>query len=335
MKNKLTVSKRYILVVATALILSIIASGSLSCNSKPEPIRIGLPPYTPAYEPVYVAASQGFFSANGLNATIKEYESGQAAVQGMLAGEMDIAGASEYPVVGNALNKDEIRIIASISQGLDFSIIGRKDRGIETVQDFKGKRIGVTFHTINEFYLGRFLSLNGIQTSEVTLVNLPLAKLEDALANGSVEAVVCREPYTGSIKKRLATSVLSWPIQSYQPTYALIVLGTDMVAQHPDTVKRFLTSIKKADEYIMLHQSEVKASIQKKLAYDDATMATYWSQLQFSLNLDQSLVVAMEDEARWMISNNLTSEEEVPFFNDYIYEDALKAVKPEAVNIIR
>jgi hypothetical protein len=36
-----------------------------------------------------------------------------------------------------------------------------------------------------------------------------------------------------------------------------------------------------------------------------------------------------------MIKNNLTAQKEVPLFNNYIYEDALKAIKPEAVNIIR
>jgi hypothetical protein len=67
----------------------------------------------------------------------------------------------------------------------------------------------------------------------------------------------------------------------------------------------------------------------------DKDIARIWSQNQFGLSLDQSLVVAMEDEARWMIKNNLTAEKDVPFFNDYIYEGALKAIKPEAVNIIR
>ena len=56
---------------------------------------------------------------------------------------------------------------------------------------------------------------------------------------------------------------------------------------------------------------------------------------QFSLSLDQSLITAMEDEARWMIKNYLTTEKKVPDFLNYIYADGLKAVKPEAVNIIR
>ena len=36
-----------------------------------------------------------------------------------------------------------------------------------------------------------------------------------------------------------------------------------------------------------------------------------------------------------MIKNNLTTEKKVPDFLDYIHEDGLKAIKPEAVNIIR
>jgi hypothetical protein len=46
-----------------------------------------------------------------------------------------------------------------------------------------------------------------------------------------------------------------------------------------------------------------------------------------------SLVTAMEDEARWMIINNLTSERTMPNFRDYIYTKGLKEVKPESVNI--
>ena len=42
----------------------------------------------------------------------------------------------------------------------------------------------------------------------------------------------------------------------------------------------------------------------------------------------------MEDEVRWMISNSLTTEKQVLNFLGYIYEDGLRPVKPEAVNII-
>jgi NitT/TauT family transport system substrate-binding protein len=64
-------------------------------------------------------------------------------------------------------------------------------------------------------------------------------------------------------------------------------------------------------------------------------MADVWPSHQYSLTLDQSLITAMEDEGRWMIGNNLTSERQLPNFLDYVYEDSLKAIKPDAVKIIR
>ncbi len=81
------------------------------------------------------------------------------------------------------------------------------------------------------------------------------------------------------------------------------------------------------------HPSEVMVIVQKRLNKIEAYMAK--PQHQFSVTLNLSFIIAMNDETRWMISNNLTTEKQVPNFLEYIYEDALKKVKPEAVNIIR
>ena len=54
---------------------------------------------------------------------------------------------------------------------------------------------------------------------------------------------------------------------------------------------------------------------------------------QFRLSLDQPILVSLEDEARWAIRNKLTDVTKVPNYLDYIYTDALKAVKPGAVTI--
>jgi hypothetical protein len=42
----------------------------------------------------------------------------------------------------------------------------------------------------------------------------------------------------------------------------------------------------------------------------------------------------MEDEARWMIKNNLTTQKTIPDFRNYVYKDGLEAGRPGSVNII-
>ena len=121
--------------------------------------------------------------------------------------------------------------------------------------------------------------------------------------------------------------------QSGQSLYALAVSTDKWLTDHPEIVKRFLKSLAQAEEFLVHHPSEAKVIIQKRLNIDEADLAAIWPQDTFSLSLDQSLILAMEDEARWLISNNLTTEKAVPNFLDYIYIDGLKAVKPGGVRI--
>jgi len=62
-------------------------------------------------------------------------------------------------------------------------------------------------------------------------------------------------------------------------------------------------------------------------------MAAMWPNQQFSLTLDQSLLIAMNDEGRWTIDNNLSGGKTMPNFRDYIYTKGLEQVKPESINI--
>jgi len=286
--------------------------------------------------PLFVAENQDFFLRNGLNVTFKIYDVGLNAATGLVNGEVDMASpVAEYVMVGKIFDHKKIQAIASIDK-VDYAfVIGRKDRGIEKVSDLKGKKIGVVRGTILEFQLGRFLELNGVNPADVTLVHGTLPQSASAIVNGDVDAVMSIPPFTTSIQKQLGANAALWSAQNIQPFYSLVLAGNEWIKQHPKTVERFLRAMKQAEEFIIDHPDEAKDILRKKLNFSDEEIARVWSQNQFSLSLDQSLIIAMEDEARWMINNNLTAEKQVPDFLDYIYMDGLEAVKPEAVNIIR
>ena len=282
----------------------------------------------------YIGEDRGYFAENGINVTMRDYESGAKAVQGMENKEVDISGSAEYPFVIEALKNKTIRIIGCIDKFQIQYCVGRKDRGINDVSDLKGKKIGLSRGTIAEFYLGRFLNLHGIRLQDVTLIDVPTSQFADAIANGSVDALDVSNIYVDQIAERLGSDINIWPSQSDQPGYWVLAGRSDWIAGHPEAINLFLKSIGQAEQYAIDHPAEAKAIVQKRLNYTDTYMATIWPQHQFSLTLDQSLVTAMEDEARWMIKNNLTTQKTVPDFRDYIYKDGLDAVRPESVNII-
>jgi len=113
----------------------------------------------------------------------------------------------------------------------------------------------------------------------------------------------------------------------------LIISTDEWITKHPEPVSRFLKSLKQAEEYVLRNPDKAKSILQKRLNLNAAYMETVWSQNQLGLSLGQSLTLAMEDEARWMIENNLTTETAIPDFMDYVYVDGLKEVKPEETSI--
>lgn len=328
-------SKRFARTTLLLVVILALGFGAVSCSGNVESITVAYAPFE-ATALLWIAQEQSFFGQNGLNVTPGRYDTGVGSLDAMLNGEADLAvGANEFPLVGRALQKVEIRTIASIAKSEFIYLVGRKDRGIQQVSDLKGKRIGTTFRTIAQFFLGRFLELNGINIDDITLVEVKTPEeWVNAVVNGEIDAIVTAQPYADAAKQRLGDNAIVWSVQSNQPLQTQVISTEQWVTEHPDLIVRFLRSLALAEEYVILHPVEAKAIVQKQLSVDAAYMDTVWSQNQFSLSLDQSLIVAMEDEARWMIANNLTTETQVPDFLDYIYVDGLEAIKPNAVNII-
>ncbi len=303
-------------------------------SGKMESITIGTLPYEGSAL-IYIAEGQKFFKANGLDITIKDYETGLATTDALQKGEVDVAACAEFIIVGKAFQKEKILNIATVAKNLNELIIGRADRGIKNFVDLRGKKVGVPRKTVAEFYLGRFLELKGMNIKEITLVDLLPSRLSDALAQGEVDAVIVWQPWASQIENQVLKDKVVWPAQSNQLLYWNIIGKGTWVANHPGLIKKLLSSLIQAEEYLVRHPGEAKAIVQTRLKYDDAYMMKVWSQQQSSVTLDQSLITAMEDEARWMIKNNLTEEETVPDFMNYIYVDGLKGIRPEAVNMIQ
>jgi NitT/TauT family transport system substrate-binding protein len=318
-------------IVSILVLTSCFVSG---CSRKPDSIRYGAIPSGSAAL-VYIAQDRGFFQDDGLIVSVKDYPTGVGTTDALLKGEVDVAWSAEFPMVSRAFSGEEISIFAVSSRFSDQYLFGLKDDGIEDVSDLKGKRIGVPLKTIAEFYLARFLELNNINLQDISLVSVLPPQSVEAITSSSVDGVVTWEPYSSTIKEKMVNRIVAWPVQSSQPGFGVMIGRNDWLRGNPKLVQRFLRSLARAEDYLVHKTEAAKDIVQTRMNYDDAFMEVFWSETHFELSLDQSLIIAMEDEARWMIDNGITIEKQVPNFLDYIYEDALKTVKPEVVNIIR
>lgn len=281
-----------------------------------------------------IAEEKGYFKENGLDAQVDEYDSGATSMAALLSGAADVAIAADFVGVTNIFANDDVRILAKVSDQDVWQVVARKDKGISTPSDLAGKRIGVTRKTSGEFYLGRFLTFNGLKLEDVQVEDLPPSGMIEGLESGLLDAVVTFEPNAYALKRKLGGGVISWSAQANQWTTALAYSTAPFVAANPDIVERYLRSLAQAEAYAAAYPDEAREIVAHSTGQDAAFMSYIWPKFDFTMDMKQDLLLAMEEETRWVIDNRLTDESRVPNYLENLYFAGLENVKPDSVTVV-
>jgi len=315
------------------IVIGILVGG---CSQQREKVTLGVESsLLPAS--VWVAESKGYFEEEGLDLTIKEFNSGKASFLAMLEGEgIDISTVAPTPIMFSSFDRQDFSIFAIFAYAYeDIKVIAHRGKGITTAADLKGKKIGTPKGTTGQFVTEAFLIHNGLLLSEVEVIDISPAKLPDALNNNRVDAIVIWEPHAYNARNLLGQDAVRLPSSDiYRTTFNFMVMK-DFAQAHPEVLNKFLRAIDRATDFIAEHKEESQDIVAERLKLDKEVMTTIWDDVTMEIFLDQSLIVTIEAEARWAIKNKLTNKTEVPNYLDYIYYDALEDVKPEAIGIIR
>jgi NitT/TauT family transport system substrate-binding protein len=282
---------------------------------------------------IYVAEDQGFFEENGLDVTIKGYASGKACADALINGEADIATSAGFVFVSNSFDHTDLRVFGTVATAQVKELVARKDKGITTIDDLVGKKIGVTRKSGAEFLFGVFLTLNALSYEDVELVDLKPSEIVEAISNGDIDAGFTWDPYTYIIRGELGENIISWP--GGEDFYFVLLTKEDWIENNPAAAERFIKSVLEAEDYIKDNSEEAKEFVKNRFDYESDYIDYSWPKQEFVVTLEQAMLITFEDQTRWRIKQGLTDATEVPNYLDYIYMDALEKVKPEAIGIIR
>lgn len=287
--------------------------------------------------PIIIAMSKGYFQEEGLEVNFREIQSAKQAFLNMMKGEgVDISAVAEVPAVATSFDSKDFYFLATIVYSYDDKVIANKNKGVNVIADLKDKKIGVSGKgTSTHFFLSTLASVNRFEETELEIIFMAPNELTIALENGTLDAVVLWEPLASKAEQLLQNKSVVFPNEKiYRKTYNLMV-KKDFARDHPETLEKFLRAINKANGFIEKNREESILLVAEIVKIDKKELTKIWNENYYSLSLDQSLLLTLEDEARWTIKNNLTNATTVPNYLDYIYTDALEKVKPEAVTIIR
>ncbi|HTV22180.1 MAG TPA: ABC transporter substrate-binding protein [Polyangiaceae bacterium] len=151
-----------------------------------------------------IGLKKGWFDAAGVKVDFKWFEyvpsmeafsAGKVDAVAMTNGDQLVTGASGAPSVALLLN--------DYSNGNDMIVA---KAGIESLEQLKGKKIGVEVGFVSHLLLLNALKQAKLSDKDIEIVNVPTDQTPQALKSGSVDAIVAWQPNSGQALREVAGS---------------------------------------------------------------------------------------------------------------------------------
>lgn len=226
-----------------------------------------------------VGESAGIFKANGTQLQITALAGGAKLHQAMVAGSLDIAlgAGTDFGLLVKGAPEKGVGVLATVPSNI--VIQASKLSGVTTVTGLKGKKVAVSSVGSLTYWMARKLSqhegwgLDGMQLVATGGGQANVAGFE----TGSLDAAVTSLEAALRVEQAGQGKVLLSFGEIVNPFIAHVIYATDaMIAQHPDTLRRFLKGWYETVAWAKTHKAEtIKYSQPETLLNDDLASKVY------------------------------------------------------------
>ena len=285
---------------------------------------------------VSIAVQKGYFAEQGLEVEVKEFKTGDDATRAVFEGKADIATVAETAFVFDSFREKDFSLFATIgSWDNEVKIVARTDRNINSIADLRGKRVGTHPKISVHYFLSQALLKHGLTMRDITPVFKKAGELPAALEAGEIDAFSLREPFIGEATQRLKGNVQVFAEPGlYWKSFSLVARNKTL-AERSDALQRFLRALRKAEMLVREQPREAAGILAAWLNSTSDKIAADLDQVKLRLGLEQRIVYVLENAAAWAMDENLVTAKTMPNYLLLINADALRAVKPYSVTIIK
>jgi len=220
---------------------------SLSINKKQEnKIRLGyMPSWAEGTFPVVAMKNGKIAENNGLDIQYIPSEYGPPLVEGALARKYDVIFTGWVPAVSLMSKSDDWVVVSKLAY-FPMALMARNGSNIKTVEDLKGKKVGVGYGSGPYPLVITSLKEAGLEPGkDVQVINMKPADMGVALKTSQVDAVSWAEPSITLFKEHKLAHI----IEEYEDI-GFILFSKQFVKNHPEDVRKFLKAFKESQVYI-------------------------------------------------------------------------------------
>lgn len=234
---------------------------SLMGCSRAEPLLRIASNVWPGYELLYLARHLGYFNDQEIRLT--EVPSATVCIQLLAAGSVEGAMLTLDEVLTARADGLDLRVIAvlDVSLGADVLLVRP---GIDSLQDLKGKRIGVEQSAVGAVMLDAVLQKAGLEPADINAVYMTVNKHRTAYSRGEVDALISFEPVRTQLVREGARLLFSSADIPGRIIDVLAVLPS-AIDKSPLALAQLVDAHFRARQYFLEHPQEASAALADRL----------------------------------------------------------------------
>lgn len=176
------------------LLATLLAGLTMAASAIAEPLKIGYSDW-PGWVAWEIAIEKKMFDKVGVEVQFEWFDY-VASMDAFAAGQLDAVAMTngDALVTGSTGAQNVMILINDYSNGNDMVVAAP---GISSIEELKGKKIGVEVGFVGHLLLLNALEKAGMSETDVELVNVPTNETPQVLASGDVDAIVAWQPSSG------------------------------------------------------------------------------------------------------------------------------------------
>ena len=289
-------------------------------------IATGVDPVFSAY---YVAQEAGLFKKHGLDVRINTGPSGSAMVSFLVNGQIESAFGSEIAGVANHNLDPNVVMVAQATRLVRWiAVVGRN---IDTLDQLKGKKVGVARGSGGEVFWLAMLDKLKLNAADYTVVNVEAPEMVAALERGNIDAYAVWEPWvTRGLAAVKNTKVLR-DQEGILEQGVYIYMNRGWIQKNPAPAEAFMRALVEATDIINKDRQRAARDVSAFLkSLDPPLVEQLMTKLRFEMVLDDFTINLFRlAESQLKQQNKLTKPLD---YGAFVYPDLLRKVLPAKVN---
>jgi sulfonate transport system substrate-binding protein len=209
-----------------------------------------------------IAKSRGKFAEKmekkGYKVKFKEFQNGAAMMQALATGNVDYARVGDTPPVSALASGTKLTYIAAGgTKEKGSGILVRKNSGINSMADLKGKRVAYTKGTSSQYMVLKALKKAGLSTDDITWVNLDQDAASVAYSKEKVDAWANWDPTVAQVELTENSKLLINGKQSGAVNRSFIVSPSKFAQNHQALSKLLIKYGEQDMKWANTHHTQV------------------------------------------------------------------------------